>query len=104
MSDLECTPAGLQLVIPGCERRTLPRSTTRVDDIGQGLFSFYRLQTREPAREAREPRGCTFAAEQRTKGTAEEWFVQLLNCSNRAQQLQQSLCVATRCGVNPELR
>ena len=42
MSDLERTPAGLQMVIPGCERRTLPRSTTRVDDIGQGLLSFYR--------------------------------------------------------------
>jgi hypothetical protein len=41
MSDLERTPAGLQMIIPGGERRTLPRSTTRVDDIGQGLFSFY---------------------------------------------------------------
>ena len=45
MSDLERTPAGLQMVIPGCERRTLPRSTTRVDDIGQGLLSFYRQPT-----------------------------------------------------------
>jgi hypothetical protein len=34
-------PAGLQIVIPGCERRTLPRSTTRVDYIGQGLLGFY---------------------------------------------------------------
>jgi hypothetical protein len=42
MSDVERTPAGLQIVIPGCERRTLPRSTTRVDDIGQGLFLFYK--------------------------------------------------------------
>jgi hypothetical protein len=42
MPEVERTPAGLQTVIPGCERRTLPRSTTRVDDIGQGLLSFYR--------------------------------------------------------------
>ena len=45
MSNLERTPAGLQMVIPGCERRTLPKSTTRVDDIGQGLLSFYRSPT-----------------------------------------------------------
>jgi len=32
MSDVECTPAGLQMIIPGCERRTLPRSITRVDE------------------------------------------------------------------------
>ncbi|MET4841923.1 hypothetical protein ABIF62_002418 [Bradyrhizobium japonicum] len=42
MSALERTTAGLQMVIPGCERRTLPRSTTRVDDVGQGLLSFYK--------------------------------------------------------------
>ena len=42
MSDLERTQAGLQMVIPGCERRTLPRSTTRVDQIGQGLLGFYK--------------------------------------------------------------
>jgi hypothetical protein len=41
MSEFERTSAGLQIVIPGCERRTLPRSTTRVDEIGQGLFLFY---------------------------------------------------------------
>jgi hypothetical protein len=45
MTDLERTPAGLQMVIPGCERRTLPRSTTRVDDIGQGLLAFYKPTT-----------------------------------------------------------
>jgi hypothetical protein len=28
MADLERTPAGLQTIIPGCERRTLPKSTT----------------------------------------------------------------------------
>jgi hypothetical protein len=42
MSDVERTPAGMQMVIPGCERRTLPRSTTRVDDTGQGLLGFFR--------------------------------------------------------------
>ena len=42
MSDVERTQAGLQMVIPGCERRTLPRSTTRVDDAGQGLLHFYK--------------------------------------------------------------
>jgi hypothetical protein len=30
------------MVIPGCERRTLPRSITRVDDAGQGLLGFYK--------------------------------------------------------------
>jgi hypothetical protein len=45
MSDLDRTPAGLQMVIPGCERRTLPRSTTRADDVGQGLISFYEPPT-----------------------------------------------------------
>jgi hypothetical protein len=45
MSDVERTPAGMQMVIPGCERRTLPRSITRVDDSGQGLFGFYKPPT-----------------------------------------------------------
>jgi hypothetical protein len=34
MPKVERTLAGLQMVIPGCEQRTLLRSTTRVDDIG----------------------------------------------------------------------
>ena len=42
MTEVERTSAGLQTVIPGCERRTLPRSTTRVDENGQGLLTFYR--------------------------------------------------------------
>src|SRR5882672_3424935 len=42
MSGVERTSAGLQMVIPGCERRTLPKSTTRVDEAGQGLLHFYR--------------------------------------------------------------
>jgi hypothetical protein len=35
MTEVEPTSAGPQIVIPACERRTLPRSTTRVDEIGQ---------------------------------------------------------------------
>lgn len=42
MTNVERTSAGLQMVIPGCERRTLPRSTTRVDSVGQGLLEFYK--------------------------------------------------------------
>jgi hypothetical protein len=41
MNEVERTPAGLQIVMLGCERRTQPRSTTRVDD-GQGLLGFYK--------------------------------------------------------------
>lgn len=41
MSVFERTSAGLQIVIPGCERQTLPRSTTRADESGQGLLHFY---------------------------------------------------------------
>jgi hypothetical protein len=42
MSGLERTSAGLQMIIRGCERRTLPKSTTRVDEAGQGLLHFYK--------------------------------------------------------------
>ncbi|MGA7598600.1 MAG: hypothetical protein WCB23_12235, partial [Pseudolabrys sp.] len=42
---IERTAAGLQAVIPGCERRTLPKSTTSSDDTGQGLLEFYRPPT-----------------------------------------------------------
>jgi hypothetical protein len=42
VSDVERTPAGMQMVLPGCERRTLPRSTTRVDDTGHGLLGFFK--------------------------------------------------------------
>jgi hypothetical protein len=42
MAEVERTSAGLQTIIPGCERRTLPRSTTRVDENGQGLLYFYK--------------------------------------------------------------
>ena len=42
MTEIERTSAGFQTVIPGCERRTLPKSTTRADDTGQGLLHFYR--------------------------------------------------------------
>jgi len=39
---VERTAAGMQMVIPGCKRLTLPKSTTRVDEIGQGLLHFYK--------------------------------------------------------------
>ena len=42
MADLERTNAGWQLLIDGCDKRTLPRSTTPVDDLGQGLLSYYK--------------------------------------------------------------
>ena len=45
MPDIERTRAGFQAVIPGCERRTLPKSTTSSDDAGQGLLDFYRPPT-----------------------------------------------------------
>ena len=45
MCEVERTSAGLQIVMPGCERRTLPRSTTRVDESGQGLLRFYKPPT-----------------------------------------------------------
>jgi hypothetical protein len=45
MTEVERTSAGMQTVIPGCERRTLPRSTTHVDDNGQGLLQFYKPAT-----------------------------------------------------------
>jgi hypothetical protein len=41
VTEVERTSAGLQTVIPGCERRTLPKSTTGVDN-GQGLLIFYK--------------------------------------------------------------
>ena len=63
MSDLERTSAELQMVIPGCERRTLPKSTSRVDWVVRAYFT---------STSRRDSRGCTFAAEQRTKGIAEE--------------------------------
>jgi hypothetical protein len=42
MADLERTAVGWQLLIAGCEKRTLPRSTTPVDDHGQGLLGYYK--------------------------------------------------------------
>ena len=53
MPEVERTAAGLQIVMPGCERRTLPKSTTRVDEIGQGLLHFYRPPTLREKLESR---------------------------------------------------
>ncbi len=41
MAQVERTAAGLQMVIPGCERRTLPKSPSSANWFGQGLFGFY---------------------------------------------------------------
>ncbi len=41
MADLERTPVGWQHVIDGCDKHTLPRSATPVDDHGQGLLGYY---------------------------------------------------------------
>ena len=41
MADLERTAAGWQLLIDGCDKRTLPRSTTPVDHHGQGLLGYF---------------------------------------------------------------
>jgi hypothetical protein len=45
MSEIERTSAGFQAILPGCEKRTLPKSTTASDDAGQGLLEFYRPPT-----------------------------------------------------------
>ena len=45
MAEIERTAAGLQIVMPGCERRTLPNSTTQADEAGQGILRFYRPPT-----------------------------------------------------------
>jgi hypothetical protein len=39
MSEVERTSAGLQIVIPGCERRTLPKSTTALTKSVRAYFS-----------------------------------------------------------------
>jgi hypothetical protein len=41
MTDVERTPAGFQMVLPGRGGRTLPRSITRSDEEGQGLLQFF---------------------------------------------------------------
>jgi hypothetical protein len=41
MADTERTAAGLQMIIPGCDRRTLPKSSSSANWLGQGLLGFY---------------------------------------------------------------
>jgi hypothetical protein len=45
MSEVERTSAGFQIVMPGCERRTLPKSMTAVDESEQGLLHFFKPPT-----------------------------------------------------------
>ena len=79
-TNVERTPAGLQMVLPGCERRTLPKSTSRVDEGGQGLLHFFKPPS---LREQLESAADTVAVEQGAKGDVEEWFVWLLNCPSQ---------------------
>jgi hypothetical protein len=82
-TNVERTPAGLQMILPGCERRTLPKSTSRVDEGGQGLLGFFkpptlreRLATRNeaPLRSSRGqkamPRSGLFGCSEQSTGTA----------------------------------
>ena len=41
MAKAERSSVGMQLVIPGCETRTLPKSSSRANWTGQGLLGFY---------------------------------------------------------------
>lgn len=41
MPKVESKFLGLQMVIPGCEARTLPKSASRANWSGQGLLGFY---------------------------------------------------------------
>ena len=45
MPNINRTPAGMQMVLPGCEQCTLPKSTARSDDTGQGLLQFFNAPT-----------------------------------------------------------
>ena len=41
MAKFERSSVSLQMVIPGCEQRTLPKSSSRANWAGQGLLGFY---------------------------------------------------------------
>jgi hypothetical protein len=45
MPSIDRTPAGMQMVLPGRERRALPKSTTRSGETGQGLLQFFNAPT-----------------------------------------------------------
>jgi hypothetical protein len=47
MPDIERTSAGFQIVLPGCEKRTLPKSTSAADAAGQGLLDFFTPPTQK---------------------------------------------------------
>ena len=64
MSEFERTSAGLQIVILGCERRTLPKSTTLVDEPGQGLLGLYKPSSLRKRSKTVQRRLC---GKQRTK-------------------------------------
>ena len=41
MAKVERSSVGLQMVIPGCDQITLPKSSSRANWTGQGLLGFY---------------------------------------------------------------
>ena len=47
MGEVERIAAGFQMILPGCERRTLPKSVCWSDDRGQGLLQFFSPPTKE---------------------------------------------------------
>jgi hypothetical protein len=47
MQAVDKTAAGFQIILPGCERRTLPKSTSYADYCGQGLLCFYLEPTQQ---------------------------------------------------------
>ena len=40
MAQIERSAAGLQMIIPGCERRTMPKSSSSANWFGQGLLGY----------------------------------------------------------------
>ena len=65
MTEIERASAGFQMVMPGCERRTLPKSTTRADDTGQGLLHFYRPPSLHEKLQSEQMRPCVQAEDKR---------------------------------------
>jgi hypothetical protein len=82
MAVVERTAAGLQTVIPGCERRTLPRSTTRVDEGGQGLLHFYK--PRAFAKNSQGKRMHLYSRNE-AEGATKKWFVRLIVAERRGR-------------------
>ena len=76
MTEVERTTAGLQTVIPGCERRTVPKSTTRVDEDGQGLLHFYKPASLREQLTVRAD--APLLPKRGQKGSTQKWFIHLI--------------------------